>query len=409
MLVKRIVCIRTLSLSLGLLVLTITSSLYALGWNPKEPQSAEEAQIIGNWVGELFGKPVEVTLWPSPEVRRLTGTMILNSCITSTGAGLSRTPVSQIAPSFPDEISTNRIFDFGVTPEGYIRTGEPVGKSGFRFSNNNNCSKPPDPYPMGYPIEQIGHRFFFVSDESHTSLTVYTQETGEAAVEKHETLTRSEPSAQMSAAIEELSSLENYKQDKTSEIVIHDPSKRYLDVLVNAKFVVNGVDINNTDFLTAENKDWYYFRDKYDMKMAAIISNILWGEFKPAYEEPYYFYLYKVLLETHAVKCEALIDNKSTIKTKTTTTTRKPYYATEYETNVGYVEVDSRYVDAYIEARERMDSPNRVTSYGLEYMTVLIPMYVNRFFDSEKCSSPTSLRFMENYYRSMVGKPALQN
>jgi hypothetical protein len=104
-----------------------------------------------------------------------------------------------------------------------------------------------------------------------------------------------------------------------------------------------------------------------------------------------------------------LIENKSTIKTKVTTTTRKPYNATEYETNVGYVEVDSRYVDAYIEARERMDSPSRVTSYGLEYMTVLIPKYVNRFLDSEKCSSPTSLRFMENYYRSMIGEPALQN
>lgn len=392
MLTKLNRCIRATSILSGVLAFAITGQLFAQAWDLDKHQSKEEAQIIGNWSGELLGKPFEIALWPDPEFPRLIGTIIWDSCITTTYAEWSWTPVTQTKPSFPDEVSTNRIFKFGVWPETYVRTGEPDGERSFKFGNNN-CQENPDPYPAGYRLEQIDHRFYFVSDESHASLTFYTQKKGDAAVEKHETLSRSRPSAQMSVAIKELSQLENYKQDNSSVATIADPSKNYLDVYESLIF----------DPSLIYSKDWYYWKEHYDFAAAKVLSPVFNGEFadvKTVRDDEAYYSAYVSLMETYNSECNEYIDDKTVVKVSHSSTRRDQYGNYDKNSVTRNIEIERRYSDTYIKAKEaHMRQFNRHAE---------LHRVMERLYATEGCDSPTTYQLLENYHRVLNYMTPLQ-
>ncbi len=197
------------------------------GFDKKSYYYKDSAPLVGAWAGELLGKPFEISLWPSPEFRRLTGAMIWGECKAALNfTHMHRGNYKSRGLSLPKQGIYKRLFKFGGLPESFIRKREKID---FKFTNNN-CPK----YFPGYAKKYC---LYFISDPNFSTLTPYIQKRNQPTLEKQAgTLSRVKPTVQMKDSIQKLDRVKIYKLDSNAKITILDPGKKYLDVVESNKF-----------------------------------------------------------------------------------------------------------------------------------------------------------------------------
>lgn len=408
MLVKSIICIRTLSFSLSVLALTITNNVYAR-WDPEAQTNKEEARMIGNWTGELFDKPFEMSLWPSPEFNRLTGAMIWGSC--KAGVNLkygTRGFYPGPEPSLPKEEMRYRIFAFGSLPEEFISRKEEMD---FKF-DNNQCPK------IEFPGYSAKHALFFVSDASFSSLTAYIKNRSQADLEMQTgTFSRVEPSAQMIEAIEKLSSVGTYKQDKSSKITILDPGKNYLDVYDNNRFNPNLVYKTREFWINKLGGTEYGAKGEFEQEIVYTVQNIFHGKFDA--KEPNIYnsrLIYRAYVETYGSQCFDYLEQPLKITESLNKIDGNGVVTPDARPATFFVE--KRFYDRYNDYRPLLvkyvtEMSMRIAMRGISLQQILLASTIHKstveeLIEGIPCDSATMRQLNENMWRDAHGQPSLQ-
>lgn len=177
-------------------------------WGPESPNYKEEAPLVGTWVGQANGKPIEFSVWPNTKSEKLSGVMVWGNC--TAGIDIERLKVTEAVVQVIDNANPKQnenIFSF----------------TSFLLNTEKLTSQCPEAGRPGYG------GFYLQSDQKTEELTTFSQNNSSTLVKGPRSLTRGTPSRFLIEALEYLAtSDEQYTLAAQPRASIFDPNNNFL-------------------------------------------------------------------------------------------------------------------------------------------------------------------------------------
>lgn len=260
-------------------ITAINCSHLSAAWGPDSPNYKEEAPLVGTWVGQANGKPIEISAWPNRENNKLSGAMVWGDCT----AGIHIEKLKATAE------------DAQVIEQVKPKLDEHIySLSSFLLKGDNLSNDCPDTGHPGFA------QFYLQSDEQIESLTIFSQNNSSNLVRGPRPLARGIPSRFLIEVLEYLAdSDEQYTLSSRARMSIFDSSNNFLTTstlldnkrltnLANHYYVSELGGIYRIDEINEGNQGEFYFYLKvvdlgqHNSKLLfEIDENAGSGEFKP--------------------------------------------------------------------------------------------------------------------------------
>jgi len=248
----------------AIIVIIISSPLFAT-WGPDSANYKEEAPLVGTWIGQISGKPIEFAIWPNGESDMLSGVMVWGDCSAGVhikkfnGATKNNSPAGKETSK-----TTDHLYSFS----SFLLDNKELG-GGCPGAESPGAERP------GYS------ELYLQSDEKTEKLTTLKKSTTATLVKEEKTLSRGTPSRFLVAAIEYLAnSGDQFKLTSRARISIFNANKNFL---------TESTLLDNTSLTNIEN--YYYVSEFGGIYRVDDINEGNAGQ--------YYFYLNVINLGPH--------------------------------------------------------------------------------------------------------------